>query len=127
MQYKLAKKTWQILIFRQIRQNFFPSKVFYCTVEVSESDINDGALISYDEDIPTTIGIGSGSHVFQGSLTLCCIFGNCSCPLLYTALANLTSNTLINVTTNVQLPSIISLADLVNITITGPQQSHCEM
>ena len=29
---KLVKKTWRILIFRQIRQNFFPSKVFYCMV-----------------------------------------------------------------------------------------------
>jgi len=29
---KLAKKSWQIVVIRQIRQSFFPSKVFHCTV-----------------------------------------------------------------------------------------------
>ena len=42
-----------------------------------------------------------------------------SCPSLYNALANLTSNVLIKITTDVTLSSIISLADLTNITITG--------
>ena len=50
---------------------------------------------------------------------VCCIYGNCSCPSLYIALANLTSNVLINVTTDVELSSIISLVNLANITITG--------
>jgi len=29
------KKSWRIVVIRQIRQSFFPSKVFYCTVELS--------------------------------------------------------------------------------------------
>jgi len=29
---KLAKKSWRIVVIRQIRQSSFPSKVFYCTV-----------------------------------------------------------------------------------------------
>ena len=67
------------------------------------------------------------SHAFKGSLALCCIFGNCSCPSLYTALANLTSNTRINITTDVILFSIIPLADLANIKITGHNNPtvHC--
>ena len=52
-------------------------------------------------------------------LVTCCIHGKCSCPSLYNALANLTSNVLINITTDVTLFSIISLVDLANITITG--------
>ena len=50
---------------------------------------------------------------------VCCIYGNCSCPSLHSALAHLTSNVVINVTTDVELSSIISLVNLVNITITG--------
>ena len=92
---------------------------------VSESNNGDDAVISHDEDTPTpsysatVTGSGSGSHIFEDLLTLCCIYGNCSCPSLYTALANLTSNVLIKITTDVTLSSIISLADLKNITITG--------
>ena len=91
-------------------------------IVVSEPDIStSNALISDDEDIPVTSGIdsGSGSQIFEGSLILCCYFGNCSCPSLYTALANLTSNVLINITTDVTLSLIISLHNLANITITG--------
>ena len=29
---KIGKKSWRIVVIRQIRQSFFPSKVFYCTV-----------------------------------------------------------------------------------------------
>ena len=63
-------------------------------ISVNESDVHD-------------------SHV------VCCISGNCSCPSLHIALANLTSNVLINVTTDVELSSIISLVNLANITIIG--------
>ena len=94
---------------------------FERVIVVSESNVDDDVQVSYDEDVFVTSGTGSGSgsHVFEGSLTLCCIYGNCSCPSLYTALANLTSNTLINVTTDVVLSSIIPLVDLANIKITG--------
>ena len=95
-------------------------------IVVSErSDIDDDLAVSYDIDVPAIGATGnarvSGSRVFKVSLTLtlCCTFGNCSCPSLYTALANLTSNVLINITTDVTLFSIISLADLANITIAG--------
>ena len=94
-------------------------------IVVRESNINDDILMSDDEDAPAVTGSGSISQVFEMPLTLCCIFGNCSCPSLYIALTNLTSNGLINITTNVQLPSVISLVDL---TITAwTQQSHCEL
>ena len=58
----------------------------------------------------------NGSYFFENS---CCIYGNCTCLSLYNALANLTSNVLINITTDVELPSITLLLDLANITITG--------
>ena len=96
---------------------------------VSKSGIDGDISVSINEDIPATnvIGNGSMSHAFKGSLTLCCIFGNCSCPSLYTVLANLTSNTLINITADVTLSSVIPLADLANITITGHNSPtvHC--
>ena len=49
----------------------------------------------------------------------CCIYGNCSCPSLHNGLANLTSNVLINITTDIGLFLIIPLVNLANITITG--------
>ena len=60
--------------------------------------------------------------VMRGDSTLrnsCCIYRNCSCQSLYNALANLTSNILINITTDVELSSIIQRVNLANITITG--------
>ena len=37
---KIGKKSWQIVVICQIRQSFFPSKVFYCTVLIG---YNQGA------------------------------------------------------------------------------------
>ena len=95
-------------------------------IVVSErSNIDYDTVVSYDKDVPAIGATGSarvsGSLVFKASLTftLCCTFGNCSCPSLYTALANLTCNVLINITTDVTLFSIISLVDVANITIIG--------
>ena len=89
-------------------------------IVVREPDISD-AIISDDEDIPVSsvTDAASGSHVFIDSLRFCCVDGNCTCPSLPAVLANLTSNTLINITTDVVLFSIISLTDLANITIIG--------
>ena len=91
-------------------------------IVVREPGISD-ALISDDEDIPVTsaTGSGSGSQIFEGSLTLCCYFGNCSCPTLYTQhwLILLVTLSLIIITTNVELSLVILLADLANITIIG--------
>ena len=49
----------------------------------------------------------------------CCEYENCSCMSLDIALANLTSNVLINITTNVTLSSLINMSDLENISIIG--------
>ena len=49
----------------------------------------------------------------------CSVYGSCPCPSLYVALDNLTSNVLINITTDVELPSIIQIIGISNITITG--------
>ena len=89
------------------------SEGFERVIVVSESD-----AIGDDEDTfaSSAVGSGSGSYVFDKSY---CVFGNCSCPSLYNALANLTSNVLINITTDVTLSSIIQLLYLANVTITG--------
>ena len=52
------------------------------------------------------------------SLT-CCVYGNCSCSTLDHALDNLTSNVLINITTDVTLSSLVRASDLENISIIG--------
>ena len=52
------------------------------------------------------------------SLT-CCVYGNCSCSSLDHALANLTSNVLINITTDVTLSSFVRVSDLENVSIIG--------
>ena len=49
----------------------------------------------------------------------CCVYGNCSCSSLEHALANLTSNVLINITTDVTLSSLVRASDLENVTIIG--------
>ena len=77
---------------------------FERVIVVNESVVHDdGQVISHYDEVQIT----------------CCIYGNCSCSSLYNSLANLTSNVLINITTDVELSSIISLIDLTNITITG--------
>ena len=87
---------------------------FERVIEISES--NDHDELSSDGIVTSAIGSSSGSHILENS---CCIYGNCTCPSLYNALVNLNSNVLINITTDVELSSIIPLVDLTNITITG--------
>ena len=48
-----------------------------------------------------------------------CVYGNYSCSSLDHALANLTSNVLINITTDVTLSSLVRASDLENVTIIG--------
>ena len=50
---------------------------------------------------------------------MCCVHGNCSCNSLDEALANLTSNVLINITTDMTLLSLVSASHLENTTIIG--------
>ena len=70
--------------------------------------------INDDEDYST---YGSGSD--YDSLNHCIDDDNSSYYSLHQALTNLTSNVLINITTDVVLSSIVPLVDLANITITG--------
>ena len=49
----------------------------------------------------------------------CCVYGNCSCNSFDIALASLTSDVLINITTDVTLSSIVKQSDLKNISIIG--------
>ena len=49
----------------------------------------------------------------------CCAYENCSCSSLDHALANLTSNTLINITTDVTLSSLVTASDIENVSIIG--------
>ena len=50
---------------------------------------------------------------------VCCVCGNCSCNSLHLALAQLTSNVLINITTDVILSSLIKTSHLENVSIIG--------
>ena len=51
--------------------------------------------------------------------TFCCEYENCSCYSLDYALANLTSNVLINITTDVTLSSLTKPSNLENVSIVG--------
>lgn len=66
-------------------------------------------LISDDEDFFT-----SGEDDNE-----CCVYGNCSCNSLDHALANLTSNFLINIITDVILSSLVKVSNVENVSIIG--------
>ena len=57
--------------------------------------------------------------ISNGSDSISCACGNSSCNSFGQALENLTSNVLINVTTDVTLSSLINLSDIENVTIFG--------
>ena len=86
-------------------------------VVVTESD-DCHDLSSDDENDRVTRSSSFGNDSYA-SETSCCVYGNCSCPSLYSALVNLTSNILINITTDMKLSSIVILSDLTNISISG--------
>ena len=69
-------------------------------------------LISYNDDF------SSASDKYNSS-DVCCVYGNCTCYSLDYALANLTSNVLINITTDVMLSTFIERSNLQNVSITG--------
>ena len=92
---------------------------FERVIVVTESDVTTDILFSDDDGDGVTaraIGSGSDSNTFKKS---CCVYGYCSCPTLYNAIANLTSSVIINVTADVELSSIIPIVGLSNIAITG--------
>ena len=53
------------------------------------------------------------------NIHICCVYGNCTCNSLDHALANLTSNVVINITTDVMLSSLVKVSDLQNASIIG--------
>ena len=55
----------------------------------------------------------------SGEDDICCVYENCSCNSLDCSLANLTSNVLINITTDVTLSSLVKVSDIENVTIIG--------
>ena len=61
----------------------------------------------------------SGTGGEDDNCLTCCVYGNCSCSSLDHALANLTSNVLINITTDVTLSSLVRVSDLENVSIIG--------
>ena len=75
-------------------------RIFYVSELVSDN--KDSVTSGEDDDSP-----------------ICCVYGNCSCSSLGFALANLTSNVLINITTDVTLSSLIRVSDLENVSIIG--------
>ena len=97
-------------------------------IAIVKSDVTtaDSVLIEDNKGSITTRATGSGgiSNTFRNS---CCIYDNSSCPSLYNTLANLTSNSLVNLTTDVELFTIIPLFDLANVTIIGHNDPtvHC--
>ena len=72
--------------------------------------VSDHELFNDNEDFITS---GEDDNL------ICCVYGNCSCSSLDYALANLTSNVLINITTDVTLSSLVTVSDLENVTIIG--------
>ena len=64
----------------------------------------------------------SDKDLFSGEnddIQMCCVNENCSCNSLDQALANLTSNVLINITTDATLSSFIRSSHLENVSIIG--------
>ena len=67
--------------------------------------------------------LSSDNYTFTGHSgengSMCCVYGNCTCNSLDHALANLTNNVLINITTDMTLFSLIKLSNLENVSIIG--------
>ena len=81
-------------------------------VDGNQRIINVNELISDDYDFFAS-GAYDNSHI-------CCVCGNCSCNSLDHALANLTSNVLINITTDVTLSSMVRVShQLADVSIIG--------
>ena len=93
--------------------------VVACYVDGNQRIIHVSELVSDNKDSITS-GEGDNSLI-------CCVYGNCSCSSLDHALANLTSNVLINITTDVTLSSLVTVSDLENVSIIGHNNPHCEL
>ena len=88
---------------------------FQTVVLISGIHVQDGS--TNDLGDTRAVSDSNGSDTFSN---LCCVYGNCSCTSLHNALVNLTSNVMINKTTDMKLfGSIVSLNGLSNISIVG--------
>ena len=83
-------------------------------VEGNQKIVHVNELISDGEGF-----FASANGEDDNSLLVCCVYGNCSCNSLHLALAHLTSNILINITTDVMLSSLIKTSHLENVSIIG--------
>ena len=81
--------------------------------------VSDHELISDDEDFASGDDKDPIAIDEDDNSLICCVYGNCSCNSLDHALANLTSNVLINITTDVTLSSLVTVSDLENVSIIG--------
>ena len=77
----------------------------------------------YNQRVVHVSELSSDNYTFTGHCgendSICCVYGNCTCNSLDHALANLTNNVLINITTDMTLFSLIKLSDLENVSIIG--------
>ena len=61
----------------------------------------------------------TGHSAGENAGNMCCVYGSCTCNSLDHALANLTNNVLINITTDMTLFSLIKVSNLENVSIIG--------
>ena len=86
-------------------------------VDGNQRTVQVSKLFSDDEDLFTNV---TSSITIESDIILfCCVYGNCSCHSLDHALANLTSNVLINITTDMMLLSHIKASNIENVSIIG--------
>ena len=76
-----------------------------------------GILVQYVDGNQRIVHVNE--NYTSGEDVACCVYGKCSCNSLDRALANITSNVLINIATDVTLSSIINVSDIEDVTIVG--------
>ena len=94
------------------------------TVHISEqlSDNKDFYNSGNKKDLIVSSGEISDSYFDiedDSTSVICCVHGYCPCSSLDHALGNLTSNVLLNITTDVTLISLIHTSNLANVSIIG--------
>ena len=93
-------------------------------IHISEHFSDDEDFYSSGNKKDLIIGSGETNDLYfddedDGINLLCCVQGNCSCYSFDQALAHLTSNVLLNITTDVTLTSVINISNLANVSIIG--------
>ena len=107
---KVATTVLLLALFIQHAKGF--QKVLVIT-EIPAQDDNEDDMIA-----TRAVGNNSASNM-STNRKLCCMHGKCSCSDFINALVSLTSNTVINITADVTLSSVIPIVGVANITITG--------